>query len=294
MSEATNPRALSGRLGFLEPDLALRMFPSSAESTPAGASGGMQDTFPESCCRICLLTEAEADQLGALFAPCRCTGTMRFVHEHCLERWRAMATNRHSYYRCDACLYEYRIGRYWFGPVLLSPIFSYVVSGVSFLSAAASLGALCQGFVRAFRVAREIGNHSGSEWMDGHAYKLCWRAIMLWRGDYSHKAKTEAHVRLHRYKTVMVIPVQVVGTGAMVLSGAGFALLSHRRARLLRSWDVVRLLVWVAALGFDSLKHDALLMGFALVLSELYTLVRTTSKVMAVRLGERVLEAIPA
>ncbi len=38
----------------------------------------------EIVCRICRL-EAEPD--NALFHPCKCSGTIKFVHQDCLNQW---------------------------------------------------------------------------------------------------------------------------------------------------------------------------------------------------------------
>ena len=40
----------------------------------------------ETCCRICLETE-ENDTLGRLIVPCRCTGSMKLIHDECLKTW---------------------------------------------------------------------------------------------------------------------------------------------------------------------------------------------------------------
>mmetsp|Transcript_58291 Transcript_58291/g.132026 ORF Transcript_58291/g.132026 Transcript_58291/m.132026 type:complete len:177 (+) Transcript_58291:279-809(+) len=58
-------------------------------------------------CRICL---GDADE-GKLFSPCRCRGTMKYVHVHCLQRWRLERETAPSYYRCDQCHYEYNLRR---------------------------------------------------------------------------------------------------------------------------------------------------------------------------------------
>jgi RING-variant domain len=37
----------------------------------------------DSCCRICQLSSDEAN-VGPLISPCRCSGTLKFVHQKCL------------------------------------------------------------------------------------------------------------------------------------------------------------------------------------------------------------------
>jgi len=81
---------------------------SNALATAAGGSSAtpIED---EPVCRICQCTEAEAAEQGRLFTPCRCKGTMRFIHQGCLETWRKMSSNAASSTHCDQCAYAYRI-----------------------------------------------------------------------------------------------------------------------------------------------------------------------------------------
>jgi len=53
-------------------------------------------------CRICYENE-EAD----LFAPCRCAGSMRFVHRECLRRWRAVSVGERGFSYCPMCGFKY-------------------------------------------------------------------------------------------------------------------------------------------------------------------------------------------
>ena len=56
----------------------------------------------EPTCRICLETN------GILFSPCLCNGTMKYVHETCLDTWRKLSINVLSYTHCEQCNYAYR------------------------------------------------------------------------------------------------------------------------------------------------------------------------------------------
>lgn len=47
------------------------------------ASGNGASELP--VCRICLMEENEVD--NPLFAPCKCAGSMRFIHHGCLKTW---------------------------------------------------------------------------------------------------------------------------------------------------------------------------------------------------------------
>ncbi|KAI1781017.1 hypothetical protein F4818DRAFT_23378 [Hypoxylon cercidicola] len=54
-----------------------------------------------------------------LINPCRCKGSVKYVHEGCLKSW--MNENPNAW-RCDRCLYEYRMERLNWAQRLRSPI----------------------------------------------------------------------------------------------------------------------------------------------------------------------------
>ena len=61
----------------------------------------MINSMDEPTCRICLETN------GILFSPCLCNGTMKYVHETCLDVWRKYSTNVLSNTHCEQCNYPY-------------------------------------------------------------------------------------------------------------------------------------------------------------------------------------------
>jgi len=69
-------------------------------------------------CRICTLTSSEAGEHLRMIKPCMCTGSSSNVHVECLQRWRSTSLN--AYYKCQVCLYEYRVQRTWLANVLMS------------------------------------------------------------------------------------------------------------------------------------------------------------------------------
>ena len=54
-------------------------------------------------CRICF----EGDDEYPLFEPCKCTGSVAHIHEHCLFRW--VDTKDHKFPKCELCKTRYRI-----------------------------------------------------------------------------------------------------------------------------------------------------------------------------------------
>ena len=71
----------------------------------------------EKTCRICLSGQEEGTSFsyvlitGRLISPCRCRGTMKFVHLSCLNSWRYSSPNAKSVYQCDQCKYKYDFNR---------------------------------------------------------------------------------------------------------------------------------------------------------------------------------------
>ncbi|XP_037552487.1 E3 ubiquitin-protein ligase MARCH8 [Nematolebias whitei] len=52
------------------------------------------------CCRIC---HCEGDEESPLITPCHCTGSLRFVHQACLQQWIKSSDTR----CCELCKYEF-------------------------------------------------------------------------------------------------------------------------------------------------------------------------------------------
>ena len=56
-------------------------------------------------CRICLESDAPADD--PLIAPCRCAGSMQWVHRKCLDEWRAQDQVPMAFTHCPQCKFQY-------------------------------------------------------------------------------------------------------------------------------------------------------------------------------------------
>ncbi|CAF98700.1 unnamed protein product, partial [Tetraodon nigroviridis] len=68
---------------------------------PLTEKSGPQSPYSLSgdCCRIC---HCEGDE-GPLITPCHCTGSLRFVHQSCLQQWIKSSDTR----CCELCKYEF-------------------------------------------------------------------------------------------------------------------------------------------------------------------------------------------
>ena len=58
----------------------------------------------EKRCRVCL----EGEEDGPLVQPCACSGSIKWIHEHCLERWRRTSPREDAAYCCGECRDYYR------------------------------------------------------------------------------------------------------------------------------------------------------------------------------------------
>lgn len=54
-------------------------------------------------CRICY----DSDDNSDLIQPCKCSGTMKYIHRKCLNKWRLTTTSIDSMFKCDQCKFEY-------------------------------------------------------------------------------------------------------------------------------------------------------------------------------------------
>ncbi|MBN3295455.1 MARH1 ligase, partial [Amia calva] len=69
--------------------------PSSQDSRTHSAS--------DDDCELCRICHCEGDEENPLITPCRCTGTLRFVHQACLHQWIKSSDTR----CCELCKYDF-------------------------------------------------------------------------------------------------------------------------------------------------------------------------------------------
>eukprot|EP01080_Neovahlkampfia_damariscottae_P008232 gene8232-57_t len=58
----------------------------------------------EIICRNCHDTEGDD-----FIAPCKCSGSIKFVHRKCLDEWRLVSPNPSSFTTCDVCGFNYQM-----------------------------------------------------------------------------------------------------------------------------------------------------------------------------------------
>ena len=59
---------------------------------------------PRKVCRYCYMDNFQ----NSMIAPCKCDGSVKYVHIYCLERWRRLKNNPS---RCEICNKKYKIPR---------------------------------------------------------------------------------------------------------------------------------------------------------------------------------------
>ncbi|KAG4300895.1 hypothetical protein PCK1_002972, partial [Pneumocystis canis] len=86
-------------------------------------------------CRICFGGAEDQPTLGKLISPCRCQGTIKWVHVNCLLQWRIKSKSSKSYYRCEQCHYEYLFFRPHLSSILVSYPSLLICTALVFLGA---------------------------------------------------------------------------------------------------------------------------------------------------------------
>ncbi|KAJ3241795.1 hypothetical protein HDU81_010439 [Chytriomyces hyalinus] len=116
----------------------------------ADLPGELKPAAAVKMCRICFDTDDDQDRfigdttvpgtdlpsdnlngLGRLISPCKCKGTMKFVHLHCLNEWRKVNPTSASHFQCDQCGFKYHFERTKIAHILRNEA---VVTTLTFLS----------------------------------------------------------------------------------------------------------------------------------------------------------------
>eukprot|EP00993_Chasmostoma_nieuportense_P000278 NODE_1258_length_1579_cov_53.567493_g1188_i0.p1 GENE.NODE_1258_length_1579_cov_53.567493_g1188_i0~~NODE_1258_length_1579_cov_53.567493_g1188_i0.p1 ORF type:complete len:512 (+),score=102.00 NODE_1258_length_1579_cov_53.567493_g1188_i0:8-1543(+) len=68
-------------------------------------SAELESENEDDICRICRSSEPASD----LFSPCKCSGSMKYVHRACLQEWRSKTTNPLNRRFCSECRHPFLI-----------------------------------------------------------------------------------------------------------------------------------------------------------------------------------------
>ncbi|KAJ9451043.1 hypothetical protein DIPPA_19047 [Diplonema papillatum] len=138
---------------------------------PANAEPALDSRGETPVCRLCFDDE-ETPETGPLFSPCLCTGSMRFIHVDCLNKWRCRSQNQSSYYRCDQCRYQYNVERARWATYLLDKRVSAVAAGVCLVLATLLLG-VCTWFLDSGPLYEKIWRNISLSPLEYVAQKSC-------------------------------------------------------------------------------------------------------------------------
>jgi hypothetical protein len=79
-------------------------------------------------------------ELGRLLSPCKCKGSLRYVHEGCLEAWRKASRDASNYWQCSVCGFKYQMARISWAAYLRSTLVQLVLTLTVFLFLIFTLG----------------------------------------------------------------------------------------------------------------------------------------------------------
>ncbi|KAI0137273.1 hypothetical protein BJ170DRAFT_678125 [Xylariales sp. AK1849] len=67
-------------------------------------------------------------ECGHLISPCQCKGSMKYIHENCLQDWRYSDNASDNFYRCRTCGYRYQFERMDWARRARSPILAFFMA----------------------------------------------------------------------------------------------------------------------------------------------------------------------
>ncbi|KAF9496124.1 hypothetical protein BDN71DRAFT_782806 [Pleurotus eryngii] len=114
----------------------------------------------EKQCRICLDGVDAEPELGRLFRPCLCRGSISYVHVKCLQQWRNTSSSRVAFFSCPQCHYQYRFARTQALGIATNPIIVGCVSAILFTMIVLLASFITTFFMSAF----EEPTYYGSSW----------------------------------------------------------------------------------------------------------------------------------
>lgn len=242
---------------------------------------------------------------------------MRYVHVACLDQWRMVSANDASYYRCEACHYDYRLQRVQFAVLLLSKTVQQVLTVLVLVLSALLLaglshmffpGALDQAieYLQLPPAARllftaEIGKGNAGCWHGGYSYDSCCTDfpgnLRCWdqQNNYATCCNPPGSEWQQWLRVTLVPLFRLLATGGMGLGVIGFAAfvcrsVSEQWGQPNRYWNIAFFAMWLGHFSSVSLGRIVAVVGTALAFKELHSKIGVQAKVVARMIGDRVLE----
>lgn len=111
---------------------------------------GEEEEEDEMTCRICACKSSETPHMRMLKRPCKCRGSLSYVHIQCLNQWRATSASAH--FTCSVCKHPYILKRTWLANAIMSESGSYAFTFVLILILIAILGLVIYTFCTSDRM----------------------------------------------------------------------------------------------------------------------------------------------
>ncbi|GAA5952045.1 hypothetical protein JCM10213_005348 [Rhodosporidiobolus nylandii] len=234
--------------------------PAPPTQDPAASPPSAQhDDSP--ACRICL--EGPDDSLARLLVPCRCSGTARLVHEHCLNSWR----NSHpaGFDKCTMCGAAYRFRKTRWTELAASRAWMHLISLAVLLLVGAAVGFAAKPFMQA--TDEEKLQFVVIAWRDrileqptllrrlliAPSYLFAWE-----QGAYAFPSPAKAvSIAVDSLREMMFIPEFLLSNrsniGECTADNAGFSLLARATVHLVKGVGLFSLLLMLVTVGFYTL-----------------------------------------
>lgn len=248
------------------------------------------------CCRICQCTQVE-NPTSKLIRPCKCSGSLSYVHVSCLNTWRA--TSENANYQCSICGYKYIIQRTTIANMLLSEYAAKILTGFIVFVAGLLLGVFLK------LVSRRFGLDTAGLAFNLLGFVPWWRTYRPWTDiftfNYTHDSYYALLLRfdpqaLFCNKMTSDI-VDVVVLGISFIGSIGFAMFVIREIRRLREIGgpdgnnrVFIFGIWLCSVGNRVLGRLCFFIGTAVACSEVYFGLLEYCRKYAQSLGEQILE----
>ncbi|KAF7731873.1 hypothetical protein EC973_007704 [Apophysomyces ossiformis] len=111
-------------------------------------------------------------QQNPLVRPCRCKGSMSYVHVNCLNEWRQTSPRKESYVACDLCGYEYNIYRPVYAAFISHPYFLQTVTMILVIGLTLAMAYMCKALdVYLFQHVPQPDN---ARWLEIHGPTILW------------------------------------------------------------------------------------------------------------------------
>lgn len=154
--------------------------PAPSATQPDFLDDDAEHQSNQAICRICLESASSdisgGESLGRLLSPCRCKGTMKYVHATCLDQWRAASARSSSAVACDQCGAPYRFRKSRFVGLATSPTLLFIVSLFLFLLLIWTVGVVATLFM-------DIYDQPSATKPSGSSQKAKSRSWWPWRGS---------------------------------------------------------------------------------------------------------------